>query len=239
MQTSTVAADPVGRTPSTTVPAPPAGSTAITTARRAAAVGLSAGFALMAAGAIIGTLSGVEFEQASQEGTVPSLLPTIADDPTLLNVRYALWFAGMLSLSTVARQVRRLGLSPTVTDLASGSLALGVALAATSYGAFLTVVNATGVDAPQVATALAWFGVHVDWVATILTLAIPVPVLVLFGGASASPGLRALAWATVATGILTALSMALGTGLATWGFALVPVGMVLVLSWAITLWRNA
>lgn len=196
----------------------------------------------MLAGAAAWSVSGVDLDGAVQGGQIPEVLPDIAAASGPLTVMASLWLTGMVLYAIIAAILLDAPGRRAPVRAAVGSLLLGAALAATAFASMLTLVNgvaATPASDPAVATAVAWYAVHADWIATILVVGV-FPALLLWGGhgAWAPQWTRWLIAAVLVASVATLVSLITGSGLATFGFALVPVGLATTITTGALLWRR-
>lgn len=207
---------------------------------RTAGAALIAGFVLMAAGAVAWSTSGLDLDAAVEAGTIPQLLPDIAASSTKLGAMSALWLCGMVAFTVAGGTLARLGRPHPMTTAAAWIMGLGAAMASVSYvmwAALTSLATAGGTNA-ELAQALGFLASKTDWVATIWVLAIPLPLIIAHGQGDWAPRwLRYPAAACALCGVLTGVALVTGTGLATFGFALVPVGMATTLITGVLLWR--
>lgn len=223
--------------PSTSPPAP-----AAAVARTVAvAWGLAALVMVIGAG-IYAAVAGVGVDAAVQSGTVPRILPDVVAASGAMSTTYVLWLAAMPLFAVAAWSLPALPFRPAPLRAAAASLAIGASMAAVAFVVLLTFVQvAAPAGADDLAAALAWLGTTLDWVATPLVIAVPPALLVLVADEDRRvfPGwLRGAAMLLVPASLAAYVSLALGTGLDTWGFLVVPVGVVVTIGVALTLWRQ-
>lgn len=211
-------------------------------ARRHAGMVLVVGVATMVVGAAIWASTGIDLDVASQTGTTAAIMEDVVANSTALSAVFVVWLSGMVWFAIASRLLGRLPMRAGVREVATASLTLGATFGGVSYLAFLTVVHgAAPSGGAESMAAWTWFASNLDWAATILVLAIPVPCLVLFGDVHGwfSPLLRRLSLLPMLAGVGTAVALLTGNGISTFGFLLVPIGMIHMASTGITLWRNA
>lgn len=188
-------------------------------------------------------LAGVDLDASLQAGTLAEVLPDVVAASGTMSVTYVLWLAAMPLFAVAAWQLPGLPLRPAAVRAAGASLATGAAMAAVAFVVFLAVVQ---VAAPtgdvDLVTALAWLASTLDWVATPLVIAVPPALLVLVADEDHdvfAGWLRVGAALLVPATVAAWTAVALGTGLSTWGFVVVPIGIVVTLGVAATLWRQS
>lgn len=209
-----------------------------------AAVGLGLVIAplSMLIGAAFWASTGVDLDAAAETRTVVEALPAVAANSTTLTVTFGAWLIGMFVYAATAAVLARRSDSHAAT-VAAGVIGLGAALAASAFVAFLTVVHVLAkaqlVD-PVLANSLGLYASYADWIGTIAVAGIG-PVLIALSGRGdwAPRWMTGLAVVVIAATVATVVSLISGTGLTTYGFAIVPTGMALTLSVGIVLWRRA
>lgn len=203
---------------------------------------LIAACAAFVAGATALTISGVDLDGAVQSGSVPAVLPAMADAVPALTVAFVAWMVGATLFAIAATGMARLHDDDPTAAAAAGLTTLGAALAIPAFLAMLALVHvvaASPAPSPELATALGWLATTTDWVATIAILGVPPLLLTRAGHGSWAPGwLVGLATAAAVAAVVTAVSLLTGTGLTTWGFALVPIGMAAHVSTGVLLWQR-
>ena len=227
---STAAPPRVGATDSSTSP------TRAATARSLATIMLCAWTAYVV-GAVVFVVSGIDIDAATQAGTVPAALGSIASSAPTASVTYVLWILGASLFALAGGVMLRLG-DDVASAIAGAASMVGGAVVIVSYIAFLGVLHlaSTAPGDGTAATALAWMGTTADWVATILILGVmPVALAASGRGRWAAPWLRTASLAPAAAAAATAVSLVTRTGITTWGFAVVPIGMAFVLVAALQL----
>lgn len=205
----------------------------------ASLVGACVAFAL---GAAVLVSTGVDLDGAVQAGTVTEALPAMSDAAPALTVTFVAWMVGATLFALAGAGLGRLHGDRPAGVAAAGLMTLGAALAVPAFLAMLALVHVVAA-ATDPSTALVgtvgWLASTTDWVATILIIGLP-PLLVARAGRDTwAPGwLVGLATAAAVTSGLTAVSLLTGSGLTTWGFALVPVGMAAQISTGVLLWQR-
>lgn len=142
------------------------------------------------------------------------------------------WIAGILVVGVAGTAMALLGERRYLTArLALYCYTTGVPLVVAAYVAMLSIVVHLGPEATPEAVAVAkvvgWLGSRADWISTTLTIGVGPTLLALAGRGDWVPTwLFRWSFVTAAAGLLTALAMLTGgSGLTTYGFLVVPVGV--------------
>ena len=213
------------------------------TARRHAGAGLATAALSMMSGAAVWASAGVDLDGAAETRTVHEILPDIATSSTALTATFALWLLGMTLYAATAPALARLDGASRLPSIAAGLIGLGAPMAASAYAAFLVLTNvlasAPGTD-PTLANAVGYYATCADWVATVPMAGLVPAFVALSGRDSWAPRwMVGLAVVVLVASAATVVALLTGSGLTTFGFVIVPTGMVLTLSVGIVLWRRA
>ncbi len=186
----------------------------------------------MAVGAGLGTAAGTDIDTAAGAGSAAmlELLSAAEANRTFLVANLSTWIVGVLVLgaggAALALTIGRGRLVGTLTAL---GYAGGGVMGTTSFVAMLMLptVFAGGADSDlMAATAFALFGSRLDWIATLLILAVGPVMISRLDGDDWLPGwLHKLSLLAVVAGLLTVVAL-FTNALATYGFLTVPAGMI-------------
>lgn len=213
----------------TTTPERDAPASAGTTLRAGGLV-LGAGALAMIVGAIVRQTTGTDLDAALTEGRMADYLAEAAAVQTALFLNLSLWILGAFLLGVGGYLLSRVT-DNTPSSVAGAGYLIGPALAITAFVTWMALLRLTGTDpGPAIADALGFISSRVDWIATVLLVGLG-PLLLSVGGRRTwVPGwLYGLGLAGAAAGLLTIVAMYTGA-LNTYGFLIVPIGLVWVIS---------
>lgn len=204
-------------------------------ARRTAGATLLVGCLAMAVGAACWAASGVDFDTALEQGQSVQLLADVAASQQLLAVGFVSWLCAPMAFVAAGVALSRLQPHAVGVAVAGALMRFGAGSACVAFALFLTMTSAVAPLHPDTPEALAvtlnFLASRLDWIATIAIIGLP-PALLSHANRGTWPRwLVRWGYAGLLTSALTVTAMVTGVGLATFGFAIVPVGM----AWAITL----
>jgi adenylate cyclase len=224
--------------PSARPPSPPAAGAAWA---RLAGVAALTGAILMAAGAFLWTRSGTDLDAAVAGGQIGEYLRAAGAATAVLTANLTLWILGVLAMGAAGLGFERLSTRrPVTARLGLWPFVVGVPLALSAFVVMLALVAHAGdAGAERLAAAelLGWYASRADWTATVLIVGAGPLLASLAGRGHWVPGwLLGLGAAAGAAGALTVVAMFAG-GLSTYGFAVVPIGLLWMLGAGVTLLR--
>ena len=174
-----------------------------------------------------------------------TFLTTAGANSRLLVANLTLWIVMVLLMGIAATAMTSLCETRHVTaQVARFCYWVGSPLVIGAYVAWLAIVVQVAPDtspaAITLAKAMGWFASRADWVATILIIGIG-PTFISLAGRDAWVPRWLFRWsfATAVAGLLTALAMFTGgSGLGSYGFLIVPVGVGWMVAAGIVLLRG-
>ncbi len=196
-------------------------------------------------GAALWGLSGADIDQALASGELSNYLTIAGENSHLLVANLTIWMVMAFLLGIAATAMSSLcERRQTLAWIARYCYWTGVPLVLAAYVAWLAIVVQVAPDtspaAVLVTEAVGWFASRADWVATILIIGIGPTFISLAGRGDWMP--RWLArWSigTAVAALLTAVAMLTGgSGLTTYGFLIIPVGVGWMLAAGIVLLRR-
>lgn len=210
--------------------------------RRATGAALLAAVVVFVVGALAWATTGVDYDTAVETGTVPEILPDIVANSTALSVCFGLWLLGSILFAIAGGLMSRTASPNPLATAAGAVMGVGAALGVTTFVIMLTLVHGVAGAAtpdPELATAVTRLASTGDWVTTILLIAVGPMMLVLAGRNDWAPRwLSLLGGLSLLAATATIVALVTGSGLATYGFVLVPVGMVFTTTTGVVLWRR-
>ncbi|HMB93005.1 MAG TPA: hypothetical protein VKP65_19300 [Rhodothermales bacterium] len=217
----------------------------IETATRVGAYTAIAGSLCALTGAALWGLSGADLDAALATGDTASYLTAAGDASLMLVTNLTIWIVMIFLMGIAATAMASLsGHRPVIARFAMFCYWVGAPLVMAAYVAWLAVVvqiaPATSPEAIMAAEVVGWFASRADWVATILVLGIGPPLLSLAGREDWVPTWLAR-WSvlTAVAGVLNAVAMLTGgSGLTTYGFVIIPIGVGWMLAAGIVLFRQ-
>lgn len=197
----------------------------------------------MAIGAIAWATTGVDFDTALEAGASLQLYADIAESRGTLMLAFTSWMLATPFFLAAGALVARRHADRPAALLAGSMMQMGAAVAVVAFMGFLTMTVAMAplhaTLSGELATTMNYLVSRADWIATILIIGLP-PALLSFAMREEWPRWLVIGgYLGLLTSALTILAMATGTGLATFGFAIVPVGMAWSLAVGIRLVRGA
>jgi hypothetical protein len=202
---------------------------------------LLAGAVTMLAGA------GVHFSEpalgidgAIERGEISAYLGNVVPIRGKAYANLVLWIVGVgfLGLGGTALSAAGDAARGAARGVARFAYAAGATLAWVSFMVWIALVRAAPTLDPSVAEALAFVASRVDWLATTLIVGVGPAVLSTMMGIEWLPKwLRSWGLLAAGAGVLTWIAMAAG-GLESYGFIVVPVGVVWSLVTGILVWRR-
>lgn len=201
-----------------------------------------AGAASFIIGAALWVLSGTDLDLAVTNGEMASYLTTAHATKTVLIANLTFWILGALLLGTAGTTLAKMSERQVWAQAAMVCYRTAVPLVIIAYVAMLAVVVQIAPDTSTTAVYLAevvgWIGSRADWVATVLLIGVGPLFLSLAGqGDWASPGLLRWSYLTGVCGLLTTIAM-YANGLGTYGFVIIPVGLIWMIAAGVTLLRS-
>ncbi len=218
----------------------------LNTATRIGTYAAIGGGVTMLIGAALWGASGADIDQALASGDMAGYLTAAGDASNLLVANLVVWITGLIIFGVAGTMMATLCTRRRViAQIAMYCYWVSVPLIIAAYVAWLAVVVQIAPDNSATAVLLAetvgWFASRADWVGTILILAIG-PALISLAGRGEWVPRWLVGWSAVAafTGLLTAVAMLTGgTGLSTYGFAIIPVGVGWTIAAGVVLLRRS
>lgn len=194
-------------------------------------------------GAIIWGTTGTDLDLAVVNGEMADFLIAAGAHRTALILNLSLWILGVLLLGVAGSAIARLGDRPVPTHLAQACYRTAPPLVVVAYVAMLAVLVQLAPDtsAASVASAelLGWLGSRADWIGTILIIGAGPVFLASAGQDSWIPTwLLRFSYANAVCGLLTAVAL-FTNSLGSYGFIIIPVGLVWMLCAGVVLLRQA
>lgn len=198
------------------------------------------------AGAALVITSGSDMFQVLAGQPMADYLRSAAANSGLLIVNLTLWIFMVLLLGTAATMMSALcERRPSLAQLGRFCAWVGVSVAICAFVAWLAIVVRLAPDqsaaALVTASAIGWFVLYADSIATILIIGVGPTFLALAGRDDWAPTwLVRWSFLTALTGLISLVDlMAGGSGSSTYGFAIVPVGIGWMLAAGVVLLRRA
>ena len=216
------------------------------TATRIGAYTALAGSACALIGAALNIASGADLDGALASGEMAAYLTAAGDTAPVLVANLTIWIVMAFLLGISATMMTALcEQRPMHAQIARYSYWVGVPLVIAAYVAWIAVVVQIAPDtspaAVLVAEAVGWFGSRADWVATILIIGIG-PTLIARAGREDWVPTWLMRWSylTALTALLNAVAMLTGgSGLVSYGFLIIPVGVGWMIAAGIALLRRS
>ena len=214
----------------------------IAASRRLAAYTAIVGAVAFIIGAVLWTLSGTDIDAAVTNGEMATYLTTAAANRPVVIANLSFWIVGALLLGVAAANMANLSRRQGWVQVARVCYQTAVPLVIISYVAMLAVVVQIAPDTSPTAVAMAevvgWFGSRADWIATILIIGIGPLFLSLAGQNDWVPTwLVRLSYVTGICGLLTFIAL-YTNALGTYGFIIIPVGLVWMIAAGLALIRG-
>jgi len=196
-------------------------------------------------GAALWASSGTDIDKSLVSNQIAEYLIAAGEHRVVLVANLSIWIvmAFLMGIAAMAMaglaEGRRL-----LSDVARYCYHVGVPLVVAAYVAWLAVVLRVAPEttpaAVATAEALGWFASYADWIATMLVIGIGPTFLALAGRGTWAPGwLVKWSYLTAVAGCLTAVAMLTGgSGLSTYGFVIIPVGVFWMMAAGVVLLRN-
>jgi len=196
-------------------------------------------------GAALWASSGTDIDKSLVSNQIAEYLIAAGEHRVVLVANLSIWIvmAFLMGIAAMAMaglaEGRRL-----LSDVARSCYHMGVPLVVAAYVAWLAVVLRVAPEttpaAVATAEALGWFASYADWIATMLVIGIGPTFLALAGRGTWAPGwLVKWSYLTAVAGCLTAVAMLTGgSGLSTYGFVIIPVGVFWMMAAGVVLLRN-
>jgi hypothetical protein len=210
--------------------------------RRLAGYTAVVGAASFIMGAVLWGLVGADLDVSVTNGEMAEYLAAAAANKSLLIANLSFWIVGALILGLAGTTIANLSSQRVWAQVAKVCYRTAVPLVIVAYVAMLSVVVQIAPDTSATAVSLAevvgWIGSRADWVATILMIGIGPLFLSLAGQGDWAPKwLVRLGYGTGVCGLLTAVAM-YTNGLGTYGFIIIPVGLLWMVATGVTLLRR-
>ncbi|MDX1440481.1 MAG: hypothetical protein R3284_11320 [Rubricoccaceae bacterium] len=211
---------------------------------RFASITALAGSACAITGAALWMASGTDIDVALARDDMAGYLAEAGANSGLLVANLTIWIVMAVLMAAAATAMTMLdGKDRLTSRLARFCYWAGAPLVITSYVAWLAIVVKIAPDTSPASVALAetvgWFASRADWVATILYLSLG-PTFLSMGGCGSWVPTWLWRWSNVAlfAGLLNAIAMLTGgSGLSTYGFVIIPVGVGWMIAAGIVLLR--
>lgn len=190
--------------------------------------------------------AGADIDVALAGGDIANYLTTAGENTFLLVANLTMWILMVFLLGIAATAMTSLSEQrPTLARVALYCYWTGVPLVIGAYVAWLAIVVQIAPDtspaAVLVTAVVGWFASRADWVATILIVGIG-PTLISLAGRDDWVPVWLLRWSfvTAVAAVLNAVAMLTGgSGLSTYGFLVVPIGVGWMIAAGIVLFRRA
>lgn len=217
----------------------------ITTATRIGGYTAITGSLCAITGAALLMASGTDLDAALANDDIANYLIGAGGNSQLLIANLTIWIVMALLLGVAATAMTSLcQRRPVAAQIARFSYWTGVPLVIVAYVAWLTIVVQIAPDTSPTAVllteALGWFASRADWVATILIIGIG-PTLIAIAGRDDWVPKWLLYWSvfTAFTALLNLMAMFTGgSGLSTYGFLIIPIGVGWMIAAGIVLLRR-
>lgn len=202
-----------------------AGTEARATPRMAGLI-LASGAIIMLIGTALWASSGADLDRALDSGDMAGYLVDAAASAAVLYANLTFWIVGstLIGLGGYLLSFHGTRVASRAARMIYG---LGPALAVTSFVAWMALIRlATGSGTSlELADTLGFFASRLDWVATIILVAVgPVLLAISSRGTWMSNWLYRFGLIAGVAGVITAISMVTG-GLTTYGILSVPLGI--------------
>lgn len=203
------------------------------------------GSACAITGAALGIASGADLDVAFAHDDMAAYLATAGAHTGMLVANLTIWIVMAFLLGIAATAMTSLCERRWVlARVARYMYGTGVPLVIGAYVAWLAIVVQIAPDtspaAVQVAEVVGWFAIRADWVATILVVGIG-PTMIAHAGHGEWVPTWLVRWSyvTAFAGVLTAVAMLTGgSGLTTYGFLIIPVGVGWMIAAGVVLVRR-
>jgi len=217
----------------------------IRTTTRIGAYAAICGSAFMIIGAALWGAAGADLDQALASGEISGYLTSAGQASHLLIANLIIWILGVFIFGIAGTAMASLCERRQITArIAMFCYWIGVPLVIAAYVAWLAVVVQIAPDtspaAVLVTEVVGWFASRADWIATILIVGIGPSLISLAGRGEWVPAwlarwsiLNAVAALLNATAMLTG-----GSGLTTYGFLIIPIGVSWTIAAGIVLLRR-
>lgn len=215
------------------------------TATRVGAYTALTGSVCAITGAALLIASGADIDVSLTRDDMATYLTAAGEHTGLLVANLTIWIVMVVLLGIAATAMTVLAARrPIMAYIARFCYWAGAPLAIASYVAWLAVVVQVAPDTSPTAVAVAktvgWFASRADWVATILCLGIG-PTFISMAGRDEWVPTWLFRWGfvTAFAGLLNALAMLTGgSGLSTYGFLIIPVGVGWMIAAGVVLFRQ-
>jgi len=202
---------------------------------------LAGAVAMLAGAAVHFSDPALGIDGAIERGEISGYLGNVVQIKGKAYVNLVLWIVGvgLLGLGGTALSAAGDASRAAARGVVRFAYAAGATLAWVSFMVWIALVRAAPTLEPSVAESFAFIASRIDWLATTLIVGIGPAVLSRMMGIEWLPKwLRA--WGLLAAGasVLTWIAMAAG-GLESYGFIVVPVGVLWSLATGILAWRRA
>jgi hypothetical protein len=210
--------------------------------RQLAAYTAIVGAAAFIIGAILWSLSGTDIDLAVTNGEMATYLTNAAANKAVLVANLSFWIVGALILGVAGTTMANFSKRRAWAQAALVSYRTAIPLVITAYVAILSVVVQIAPDTSAAAVSLAevvgWLGSRADWVATILMIGVGPLFLSLAGQGDWAPNwLVRWGYLTAVCGLLTAVAM-YTNALGTYGFIIIPIGLIWMIAAGVALRRT-
>lgn len=190
--------------------------------------------------------TGADLDIALATGEIATYLSSAGASAGALAANLSVWIAMVFLMGVAGTAMATLGRTNAFpARLGMFAYWTGVPLVTSAYVAWLAIVIRIAPDSSPVALAVAeavgWYASRADWVATSLILAVGPALVARAGdGVWAPRWLQRWTWLSLAAGVLNLLALLTGGGgLATWGFLIIPVGVLWTIAAGIVLLRHS
>lgn len=196
-------------------------------------------------GAALWGASGTDIDQALATGEISSYLSAAGETSDLLIANLTIWIVMAFLLGIAGTAMATLGeRRQMAARTAMYCYWTGVPLVMAAYVAWLAIVVRVAPDtssaAVEVTEVLGWFASRADWLATILIIGVGPTFISAAGRGDWVPTwLGRWSIVTAIAGVLNAVAMLTGgSGLMTYGFLIIPIGVGWMIAAGIVLLRR-
>jgi hypothetical protein len=176
--------------------------------------------------------SGTDIDASLTDNDMSGYLVAAGENVSLLTTNLTFWIIMVFLMGIAATAMISLCERQKLTaQIAAYCYSLGIPLVISSYVAWLAIVvqlsSNTLPEAITVAEVVGWYASRADWIATILVLGIGPTLISIAGHRDWVPNwLYRWGFLTAMGGILNAVALLTGgSGLATYGFLIIPIGV--------------
>jgi len=194
-------------------------------------------------GAVLWGISGTDIDLAATNGDMAGYLTAASAAKPIIVANLTFWIVGAFLLGIAGTTLANLsGQRRTLAQVAVACYRTAVPLVIVSYFAMLAVVVQiapdTSVTAVSIAEVVGWIGSRADWLGTILIIGVGPLLIALTGQNDWAPlWLVRLGYVNGFCGLLTTVAL-YTNALGTYGFVIVPIGLIWMLSAGVVLLRK-